>query len=387
MHTARLKPKHDKRVRGGHPWVFSNELAEPGALPEGGAVEVRAHDGSFVGRGYANPNSLIAIRILTRTKGEDVDSVGFWKRAIDKAARHRARVCPERRSLRLVHAEGDGLPGLVVDRFGDVLAVQLTTLGTERRKEQIREALAEHGSAAVLRNEGRFRALEGLPEERADWWGDIPEYVDIDELGVRFRVGLHAGQKTGHFFDQAVNRHHAGRLCEGLDVLDVYANTGGWALQALVNGARSAVMIDKREDNCEAALVNAELNGVELEAYADEGKKTLQVMRDEGRRFGAVVLDPPAFAKTRKAANSALRGYEEINGIGLDLVRPGGLFFTSSCSFHVHEDRFVDAVHKAARKKRRTLTVIRRGEQAPDHPVIIGIPETRYLKSWAFRVD
>jgi 23S rRNA (cytosine1962-C5)-methyltransferase len=389
--NIRLRTKHDRRIRSGHPWVFSNEIdGDIGDLPPGGTVDVSNAKGAFLGRGYANPKSLIAIRILSRRR-EDVDHPAFWTQKIRSAVRYRAAALPDRTSMRLIHAEGDGLPGLVVDRYGDCLAVQLTTLGMECRKSLIADALREviDPAGAVLRSEGRSRQLEGLEDERAAWFGEPPDHVDIDEYGVAFRVPLLGGQKTGHFFDQAQNRHFAGPLCRGRTVLDVYANSGAWALHALANGAEHATTIDKSETCCDRTEVNGTLNGVaeRMEIIQGEGKRTLQWLVQQQRQFGAVVLDPPAFAKTRKAVGSALRGYGEINALGLSLVEQGGFFFTSSCSYHIEEARFLDEIVKAASRAQRRLRIVRRGEQASDHPVNPNVPESRYLKSYAFEVE
>jgi 23S rRNA (cytosine1962-C5)-methyltransferase len=390
MQTVRLKPKHDPRVRGGHPWVFSNEIADDvGGLESGGAVEVFDAKGTFLGVGIANPNSLIAIRILSRKRGVDLDSPDWWTARIRAAAAYRAAVYPDRASLRMVNAEGDGLSGLIVDRYGDHLAVQLNAVGTERRRGLLEVALREALSpaSAVLRSEGKARQLEGLPDERAVWFGEPPESVVIDELGVRMRIALLGGQKTGHFFDQAENRAFAGKLCRGRTVLDVYAHTGSWALHALAGGAARATVIDRSEEACGRAVENAALNGVSdrLEAVCGDAHDTLRAL--SGEAYGAVILDPPAFAKSRKTAGNAIRGYREINELAIRLVAPGGLFFTSSCSYHAEEERFVEAVAEAARAARRSIRIIRRGEQAPDHPMVPWIPETRYLKSLALYVD
>lgn len=385
--TVRMKPRHDRRVREGHPWVFSNELdTDVAALPPGGAVDVTDAAGRRLGRGYANPRSLISVRILSRS-GEDIDSPAFFADRLARAAARRATVLPGRRSLRLVHAEGDDLPGLVVDRYEDVLVVQLGTLGMEVRRDAlaaaVREVLAPR--AAVLRSEGPARRLEGLEDERGPWLGLAPDTVDIDELGVRFRVPVLAGQKTGHFFDQAYNRAFAGPLCRGRTVLDVYANAGGWALHALVNGARGATAVD-RSDACAAQMrANAALNGVALEVVTGDAREVLRGLA--GRTYGAVVLDPPAFAKSRRTAGQALRGYRDLNALGAALVEPGGLLFTSSCSWHVDEGRFVEAVVAGLGRAGRRGRVVRRGEQGPDHPVLPEVPETRYLKSLAWILD
>jgi 23S rRNA (cytosine1962-C5)-methyltransferase len=371
--------------------VFSNEIADDlKGLKPGSTVDVRTATGSRVGRGYVNPHSLIAVRLLTRDK-HDIDSAPFWALRLREALRARRRALPGRHSMRLVHAEGDGLPGLVVDRYGDTLAVQLTTAGTEARRELIAAALRDvfEPTGAVLRSEGRNRQLEGLEDERGHWFGEVPEVVEIEEDGVTFRVNLMAGQKTGHFYDQAENRAAFGTLAKGLRVLDVYAHSGGWALQALTRGATEALIVDKSEAACELCAANLERNGVSEQAAVvnAEGRKFLQHLQSQQERFGAVNLDPPAFAKTRKAAGSALRGYTDINAIGLSLVEQGGLFGTSTCSFHIEESRFQEALMKAARTARRRLRLIRATTAAPDHPVRLEVPETRYLKHYLFEVE
>lgn len=390
-HALKLRPHHDRRVAAGHPWVFSNEIdGDVTAIPPGGVVDVFDSRGKFLGRGYGNPKSLIAARILSRRRKEDIDHPSFYADRLRDAVALREAVYPGRRSLRLVYSEGDGLAGLVIDRYGDALSVQITTLGMEVRRPLLEAAIREvlQPSCAVLRNDAGVRGLEGLPQGREVWFGEPPEEVVVDEGGVSFAVPLLGGQKTGHFFDQYENKRYAAEICRGRTVLDVYANTGGWALHALRAGATSAVTVDSDPGNTERTLRNAMRNGVvgRIEAICGEGKRTLQEMVSSGRRFGAVVLDPPAFAKQRKAVPSALKGYREINQLGLMLVDHGGFLFTSSCSFHVLEDRFIDEIMAAAREAGRTLQLVRRGEQAADHPMLPAVPETRYLKSLAFRV-
>jgi 23S rRNA (cytosine1962-C5)-methyltransferase len=389
--VLRLRPHHDKRVRAGHPWIFSNEIQEDvAALPLGGTVDVVDAKGAFLGRGYANPRSLIAIRILSRSRREDVDSPHFLAGRLREALGYREAIYPGRASLRLVHAEGDGLPGLVIDRFGDVLVVQISTLGMETRREALQAAITDvfAPAGAVVRAEGRMRELEGLPDERGVWFGEVPERIQIDEMGVRFEVDPLGGQKTGHFYDQAENRRFVAGLARGRAVLDVYANAGGFSMHALVAGAASALAIDSAEENVARARINAAHNGVadRFEARASEGRRTLEALVQEGRRFGVVVLDPPAFAKTRKVASKALTGYRDVNSLGLMLVETGGFLATSSCSYHVEEDRFIQAVQEAAARVGRRLRMARRGEQGPDHPVAPGVPESRYLKHLVFQV-
>ncbi len=406
MHTSgtiprlSLRPKRDRRVTGGHPWVFSNEL-QPGFadVDPGAVVDVFDASGAFVGRGMASPNSLIAVRICSRLRKQDLDSPLFFAERLRRALAFREAVWPGRRDLRLVNAEADGLPGLIIDRYGDTLAVQINTVGMEVRKEALQEALCDvlgpttaattpDGLSAVLRNDNRVRTLEGLEQGSGVWFGDVPETVDIVEHGVTFRVALLGGQKTGHFYDQADNRRFAGGLCRGRTVLDMYANSGGFALQALVQGAEHAIAVDKSAPNAAISTVNAELNGVSdrFEAVTAEGNRDLELRVQRGERYGAVVLDPPAFAKSKKAAGNALRGYQRINTLAMMLVEPDGFLFTNSCSFHVFEDRFLEMLGRAAKEADRTLRLVRRGEQAPDHPVLPGVPETRYLKSLAVQV-
>lgn len=389
--TVKMKARQDRRVRSGHPWVFSNELdCDVAALPPGGIVTLTTANGKFIGHGYANPKSLIAIRLLSRNRSANVQTASFFASRFRYAVALRERLYPGRTAYRLVNAEADGLPGLIIDRFNDVLSVQITTLGMDCLKGALKEALQEvlNPSGAVFRNDSPMRTLEGLPMEKGLWFGSVADYVDIDEFGVSFRVQLLGGQKTGHFFDQADNRHYAGKLCNNSKVLDVYSNSGGWGLHALKHGASEVIFVDKQEACCEQIEVNVALNGFEDRAVilCDEGKKTLETLLSNGVRFDAVNLDPPAFAKQRRAATSALKGYREINRLGLLLVKPGGFLFTSSCSYHVHEDRFLEAIQKAAEDAGRSIRVVRRGEQSADHPTRPEVPETRYLKSYAFQV-
>lgn len=379
------------RLDTGHPWVFANELELPAReLPTGGVVDITATDGRFIGRGYANPASLIAVRLCTRAKGQHLDLPGFWAARLRSALELRTALMPDSTAYRWVHGESDGLPGLVIDRFNDVIAVQLTTLGTDQRRDLLLQAVRDVLPLAggVLRNDVRVRELEGLEQGRELWFGEVPEQIVIHEGPVAFQIAPMGGQKTGHFFDQQANRRFAAPLCAGRRVLDVYANSGGWGLHALAAGADHAVFIDKSPAACEAVQANLDLNGFTERGTVlhDEGRRALMHLVQQGERFGAVVLDPPAFAKTRKAAGSALKGYREINALGLNLVEPGGFFFTSSCSHHVFEDRFLQAINEAAREAGKELRLIRRGEQSPDHPVLPSMPETRYLKSFAFQV-
>lgn len=397
MQLIRLRSGHDQRVRQGHPWVFSNEIeGDVAALSPGGAVEVQDAAGRFLGRGYANPASLITARILGRDPADDVDDAAFFERRLRAALALRARVLPGQDACRIVASEADDLPGLVIDRYGDVLAVQVATLGMERRRPQIREALERvlDPRGVAQRNEAAVRQLEGLPPESGIWWGEVPERVEFQVPrpgggSMTLVADVLGGQKTGFFFDQAENRAWAGRVCRGLTVLDVYANTGAWAMAALAGGAERATAVEYNAHTTELIAQNAAINGFSdrVEIHCADARDTMVALRQAGRRFGAVFLDPPAFAKTRKKAAVALKGYREINRLAMELVEPGGLLFTSSCSWHILEDRFEAEILAAARQARLRLRQVRRGEQGPDHPVLPGIPETRYLKHLVFQVS
>jgi 23S rRNA (cytosine1962-C5)-methyltransferase len=347
-------------------------------------VDVFAAKGQFLGRGLLSPNSLIAVRLFSKQRHEDLDSALFYEMRLREALAYRESAMPGRSSYRLVHAEGDFLPGLIVDRFDDHLAVQINTVGLEMRKDLLEAALRKviDPAGVVLRNDNKVRELEGLEQGRGEWFGDVAETVDIDELGVTYRVPMLGGQKTGHFFDQAVNRLEAGRLAADKSVLDVYANTGGFALQALAHGAKHAILVEKSESTADLAGQNAEINEVDdrCTIVATEATKFLEHLVAQGERFDIVCIDPPAFAKSKKTAGPALRGYTRMNALAMTLVKPGGLLFTSSCSYHVHEDRFIEAVAKGADLADKRLRLLRRGEQAADHPVLPAVPETRYLK-------
>jgi 23S rRNA (cytosine1962-C5)-methyltransferase len=389
--AVRLRAGHDRRVLGGHDWVFSNELdADVKGLPMGGKVEVQDGRGRFIGWGYSNPASLITVRILSRDPGDDIDSVEFFTRRLTAAVDYRRRVLPARRSLRLVAAEADLLAGLVIDRYDDVLAVQIGTLGMEVRKPQLQAAVAAvlQPRGAALRGSATMRKLEGLQSEPTTlWFGEVPDRVPFEENGLSLEADVLRGQKTGFFFDQADNRAFAFR-CAAAEVLDVYANTGAWGVGALRHGARSATFIEVSAPTCEVLRENAARNGVadQIEVITDDAREAMDQLHRAGRRFDTVYLDPPAFAKSRKSAGVALKAYRDVNQQALRLLRPGGLLFTSSCSHVVEEERFYEAVTDAARRAGRPLRLVRRGGQAPDHPIHPSIPETCYLKHYAFAV-
>ncbi len=390
MTQVRLRNKHDRRVRAGHPWVFSNEIdGDVASLPVGGVVDVVDAKGAWLGRGFSHPGALLAVRIVTRNRDESPDDLGFWESRLRRALALRTALWPDRRSYRLVYAEGDGLGGLIVDRYDNVLVAQLNTTGVDIRRDLVAKALQNvvAPAGALLRNDGHSRRFEGLADEVAVWFGAVPETVDIDEYGTRLRVDLRVGQKTGHFFDHADNRRFFAPLCAGRSVLDVFSHTGAWGLAALRAGAASALLVDRSESALDGAVTNASLNDLTVQTRVGDAREVLNSLGLEGRLFGAIVVDPPAFARSRNTAGAALRGYRQVNAAALRLLEPGGFFATASCSHHVEEQRFLETICDAATDAGRSLTLLRRGEQAPDHPMPPQVPETRYLKCFVFRVE
>lgn len=370
------------RVRPGSPWVYANDVLEPpvGALTPGEAVEVLDPAGRTRGVGLANPHALIAIRLYAR-EAVDLDSPAFFRERIATALRWRRRALPGRTALRVVAGEADGLGGLIVDRYGDWLSVQLTTVGMETRAglvlDALRAELAPRG--VVRRDDAGARALEGLGGTAAVWDGEVPDRVPFQEEGVRMVADLLGGQKTGFFFDQVENRRFWRARAAGARALDVYANSGAWAMQALAGGATHAVAIDSSESACALIRENAALNGWTDRVTVLRGDAR-EVLPTLDARFDLVSVDPPAFARNRKSAGAALHAYKQLSALGIAVVAPDGLYFASSCSHHVLPERFDEAVLGGARRAGRRVLILHRGGQAPDHPVLPGLPETAYLK-------
>jgi len=375
------------RSRPGHPWVFSNEVLTPpiAQLVPGGAVELVDQKGKVLARGYGNPNSLIALRLYC-TPAELPDDPALYVRRLRDALELRERVVPGRRSYRLCAGEADFLPGVIIDRYEDVLSVQITTRGMEDRKPLLRAAIEAviEPKGVVFRGDVPLRAMEGLPLEKGVWWGEVPARVPFEENGVRFGADLVEGQKTGFFFDQAENRAWLASRVAGARVLDVYAHLGGWALVSMKHGAAYAATIESSAAANELIRANAADNGVSVDVL--QGDAEAEMNKLPPGSFDVVCIDPPAFAKNRKSAGVALGAYKRVNQAAARLVKPGGLLVTSSCSHHVLPERFQEAVVHGARSAGRRLQLVRRGLQAPDHPILPNVPETEYLKHLVFVV-
>lgn len=393
MTLARIQLKKDqeRRLLAGHDWVYSNEIETHEtplkSLEPGQQVEVVSKRGRWLGYGYANPHSLIAVRMTSRQREHPLTASVFVER-IHRALALRERLYPTP-FYRLVHGEGDALPGLICDRYGDLLVVQITTAGMERERSTLLAALEQvvRPQRVLLRNDTAAREQEGL-EQGIEWaLGEDDGEIELSEGGLRFRVSPAHGQKTGWFFDQADNRQLLHRLAVGGPVLDCCCYLGAWGLQALAAGAATATCVDSAATALSALETNAELSGLQgrISSVQGDAFEALRSLRDDAIRFEMVMLDPPAFIKRRRDLAEGQRAYQRLNRLGLELLNLGGLLVTSSCSFHLERDAFVQSVQQAARRAGRRLQLILSGSQGPDHPIHPAIPETAYLKTLVFR--
>ena len=381
-----------RRAEAGHPWIYSNEIAMDAAakaLAPGSLVTVRRADSSPLGVAMFNPHTLLAARLLDRDTARPVGR-RFLTRRIGRALKLRERLF-DLPFYRLVHAEADGLPGLVVDRFGAVLVVQSNAAGMARLEPVVLEALGQLLSpeAIVLRNDSPARGLEGLPSETRVARGTLDGPVALHENGALFRADLLAGQKTGWFFDQRDNRRFIAAQAHDARVLDLYCFTGGFAVQAARAGAAAVLGIDRSEPALALATTAAELNEVGRmcsfrrgEAFAEAGG-----LAANGERFDIVIADPPAFAKSRKEVPAALRGYRKLARLAASVTASGGILFIASCSFHVGAAEFADAVRRGLADAGRAGRILRVAGADADHPIHPALPETAYLKTLTLALD
>ena len=387
----RLRKNEDRRLRAGHLWVFSNEVdvsATPlTAFEPGEQVEVQDARGAPLGVGYVNPRSLIAARLVSRDRDDRLDAA-LLRRRLTRALNLRELLFP-RPYYRAVFGESDGLPGLVVDRFGDRLVAQVGTAGMERVKGEIVDALRDvfDPTGILFRNDASGRALEGLDAYQETAHGDVPDLLPLEENGVRFEAPV-AGQKTGWFYDHRMNRARLAAYVRGRTVLDVFSYVGGWGVQAAAAGAEAVLCVDASAAALEQARRNAALNGVEGRVETERGDAfdVLRALAAQGRRFDVVVLDPPAFIKRKKDQKAGEEAYRRVNQLAMEVLRADGVLVSASCSYHMPEDALQDAMLRAARRQGRALQVVERGHQGPDHPVHPAIPETAYLKAFFGRV-
>ena len=386
--TAKLIPGKEKRVATRHPWIFRSDIAgiEGNVLP-GDVVNVCSDKGKFLAKAFYNPNSQIALRVMS-WREEEIDRELIFRR-VHEAVEYR-RAFADLRSCRLIFAESDRLPAMIADSFGDVIVIQCLALGMEQFKRDVVEALVEelHPRGIWERNDVPVRKLEGLQMTTGLLYGEVPDRVEMTENGVRFLVDVKEGQKTGFFLDQKENRAAIAPFVRDKTVLDCFTHTGSFALHAARYGARDVTGVDISEYACAFASENARLNGFEdrVRFVAANAFDLLAEESREGRHYDVIILDPPAFTKTRSQIESALRGYKEINLRALKMIVPGGFLITCSCSQHVTPDLFRKMVSDAARDARVQLRQAEFRSQGRDHPILPAAPETEYLKCGIYQV-
>ena len=387
-----MRAGEDRRVRAGHPWAFSNEIlmdAETKALPAGSLAVLRAPGGDALGLVTFNPHSLIAARILSPDPATVVDAL-FLGRRLARAAALRDRLVGVP-YYRLIHAEADGLPGLVVDRFGDALVVQVNSAGMDRLTPILLEALDAELSpkTILLKNDSPVRELEGLKREVVVAKGEAGGPIELIENGARFMADLSGGQKTGWFYDQRDNRRFVAELARDSTVLDVYCYSGGFGVLAAKEGAKSALCIDRSQPALNVAQRAAELNGVTGKVSFEKSEvfDALEKMGAAGQQFGVVVCDPPAFVKSRKDLKIGVQGYRKLVRLAAPLVAPGGFLFAASCSHLVDPPTFADQVRRGLHDAGRVARILRTSGAALDHPVHPGLPESAYLKALTLQLD
>lgn len=386
--VLKLKPG-DHRVLEGAPWVYRGEIFRNTVQP-GAVATLLDSQGRLVGRGLYNPRSIIALRLLTRTPREQVNAQLFQER-IRQAVRYREEVLPRAEAFRVVNAEADGIPGLIIDKYGSMIVVEVLSLGLQPFMDVIVATLIEvfHPQGIFERGEMAVREREGLPLENKMLYGQIPSSIHIDENGIILRVDLEEGQKTGHFLDQSQNRRRIADFAKGRRVFDAFCHSGAFGLHAAKAGAEHVVGIDIDADAIGIARENSALNhlGDRTEFVAANAFDWLREQSHQGEKFDLGILDPPAFTKSKETIHAAIKGYKEINLRALKLIRSGGYLATSSCSFHLSEQEFIRVIQNAAHDARRSVRIVEIRGQSPDHPILPALPETRYLKFLILKVD
>jgi 23S rRNA (cytosine1962-C5)-methyltransferase len=386
----RLKRGEDRRLSAGHLWVFSNEVDtvrtpltsfEPGSL-----CRIVSDRDKFMGYAYVNPRSLISARILGRDAQHPPSKSLLVHRL--QVAQSLRRALYDRPFYRLVYGESDALPGLVLDRFGDVIVGQISTAGMEAMREDIEAAVRKviAPSAMVWKNDAGVRELEGLPDYVATAFGELPQTVQVEEGGVNFQVPLSGGQKTGWYFDQAANRLALRKYVGGARVLDVFSYLGAWGLGAMRAGATEVTCVDSSAPALDALQATADANGLKPAVLRGDAFDVLESLHEQGRRFDVVVIDPPAFIKRKKDIPKGEGAYKRLNQLAMQLLERDGVLVSCSCSYHLEPESLLTAIQRSARHLGRFAQVVEVGGQSPDHPIHPAIPETRYLKAFFCRV-
>lgn len=390
MNSIILKKHHDKRLKNGHGWVFSNEIYQINGQPEpGDVIEINDSNGAFLGIGYYNPHSLIAFRLLSSSRVEI--NAEFYLKRIEHAINHRKIFCDGIEALRLVHAESDGLPGVTIDQFGKAVSIQIVCAGADMHTDFIIDAIKHtvNPDVIVLKNESALRNFEGLPLFTKVIYGNVVDSVVIfHEHGLDYEANIIEGQKTGFYVDQRENRLAFKRcISPGDMVLDAFCNEGGFAMNAVRAGAKYVLAIDNSESALDRAKKNAIRNGLEKQIeFQKHDLMQWLPSNTSSIKFDVINLDPPSFAKNKKSAGSALRGYYKLHLAALKMLKPGGYLSTATCSHHIDTARFMESVSEAALKLRKEITLVYKGNQPPDHPVHPFMPETEYLRFFVYRL-
>jgi 23S rRNA (cytosine1962-C5)-methyltransferase len=388
--ALRLKHNEDRRIAAGHLWVFSNEVDTQAtpliAFKPGDICRVVSDRDKFLGFAYVNPKTLICARVLGRDPNY-VPGARLLEHRLQTALALRERLYATP-FYRWVYGESDGLPGLVLERFGDVVVAQIGTAGMEAMKDEIAAAVREvvKPKAMLWKNDSGARELEGLPSYVEPAFGDVPNTVTLEENGVRFNVPLFEGQKTGWFYDQAFNRQSLLKYVRGKSVLDVFSYLGAWGLSAAKAGASDVTCVDSSASALELLSESAKANGLNVAIEKGDAFKVMETLIDQGRKFDVVVIDPPAFIKRKKEIPKGEAAYRRLNQLAMQLLNRDGILVSCSCSYHMSADALMTAIQKAARHLNRLAQIVEMGGQAPDHPVHPGIEETRYLKSFVCRI-
>jgi 23S rRNA (cytosine1962-C5)-methyltransferase len=389
--VLRLKRAEERRLAAGHLWVFSNEIDTAStpltALAPGSIAALRSHRDAFIGYAYVNPHALICARIMSHDAARPVDGELLAQRlGAALALREQLSTAPY---YRWVFGESDLLPGLVLDRYGELVVGQIATAGMQALQPQLEAAVREvlKPRALYWKNDSAARDLEQLPHVSAPGFGEVAETLEVQEGGLTFTAPLAAGQKTGWFYDQSANRARLARyVARGARVLDVCSYVGAWAVTALRQGAGSATCVDSSQAALEFAQANAARNGVALDALHADAFDALRELKEQGARFDVVILDPPAFIKRKKDIPQGQAAYRKLNQLALEVLADQGLLVSCSCSYHLAPEALVDAIQGAARHAQRFVQILESGGQSPDHPLHPAIPETRYLKAYFCRV-
>ena len=381
-----LKKNEEKRIVAGHSWVYANEVARiEGKDKNGSLASVFSSDGKFIGKGYINHASKILVRIFIR--GNETDDKEFYLRRLTEAWQYRVKL-GYGNCCRVVFAEADNLPALIVDKYGDYLAVQFLSLGVDMRKKLITECLAEIflPKGIFERSDVALRKKEGLTEVKGVLYGEVPDLVEIEENALKMLVDVKNGQKTGYFLDQKENRFAARRYAAGGDVLDCFCNSGGFTVNC-ATVARSVTACDVSQPALDSVLKNAEINGLKnISTVCGDAFALLRDFRKQGKTFDLVILDPPAFCKTADEVKEAYRGYKDINIQGMKLVKSGGFLITCSCSHYMTQTLFERMLTEAAKESGRTVRSVEVKTQAPDHPSLLCADETHYLKFYVLHI-